>query len=132
MDYSAGLNISMEETHVCVVDQDGAVVHESKTVSTAQAIAVELAKASSCCRVVFETGRMAPIRFHGVARTRISRGLHRKPASLPGAQLPDEVVDFHAREPRNLRLFGAREIIWLASFRLLTVRTINCLFLAAP
>jgi transposase len=66
MDYFAGLNISMEETHVCVVDRDGAVVHESKTASTAQAIAVELAKAPSCRRVVFETGRMAPILFHGL------------------------------------------------------------------
>ena len=30
MDYFAGLDISMEETHVCVVDRDGAVVRESK------------------------------------------------------------------------------------------------------
>ena len=31
MDYFAGLDISMEETHVCVVDRDGTVVHEAKT-----------------------------------------------------------------------------------------------------
>ena len=65
MDYFAGLDISMDETHVCVVDREGVVVHQSKPASTAQAIAGELAKASSCRRIVFETGRMAPILFHG-------------------------------------------------------------------
>jgi len=66
MDYFAGLDISMDETHVCVLDREGEVVHESKTVSTAQAIADELVKAPSCSRIVFETGRMAPILFHGL------------------------------------------------------------------
>jgi transposase len=65
MDYFAGLDISMDETHVCVLDREGVVVHESKTASTAEAIAGELAKAPSCRRIVFETGRMAPILFHG-------------------------------------------------------------------
>jgi hypothetical protein len=59
MDYFAGLDISMDETHVCVLDREGVVVHESKTASTAEAIAGELAKAPSCRRIVFETGRMA-------------------------------------------------------------------------
>ena len=59
MDYFAGLDISMDETHVCVLDREGMVVRESKTASTAAAIAVELAKAPSCRRIVFETGRMA-------------------------------------------------------------------------
>ena len=51
MDYFAGLDISMGETHVCVLDREGAVVYESKTESTAQAIANELAKAPSCRRM---------------------------------------------------------------------------------
>jgi hypothetical protein len=38
MDYFAGLDISMEETHVCVLDREGAVVHEARTISTAEAI----------------------------------------------------------------------------------------------
>jgi transposase len=66
MDYFAGLDISMDETHVCVLDREGEVVRESKTVSTAQAIADELVKAPSCSRIVFETGRMTPILFHGL------------------------------------------------------------------
>jgi transposase len=66
MDYFAGLDISMDETHVCVLDREGVVVYESKSESTAEAIAGELAKAPSCSRIVFETGRMAPILFHGL------------------------------------------------------------------
>jgi transposase len=68
MDYFAGLDISMDETHVCVLDREGVVVRESKTESTAQAVANELAKAPSCRRIVFETGRMAPILFHGLSQ----------------------------------------------------------------
>jgi transposase len=47
MDYFAGLDISMDETHVCVLDREGMVVRESKAESTAEAIAGELAKAPS-------------------------------------------------------------------------------------
>ena len=68
MDYFAGLDISMDATHVCVLDREGVVVHESKTASTAEAIAGELAKAPKCRRIVFETGRMAPILFHGLSQ----------------------------------------------------------------
>ena len=56
MDYFAGLDISMDETHFCVLDREGVVVYESKTASTAEAIAGALAKAPSCRRIVFETG----------------------------------------------------------------------------
>jgi transposase len=68
MDYFAGLDISMDETYVCVLDREGAVVYESKSESTAQAVANELTKAPSCRRIVFETGRMAPILFHGLSQ----------------------------------------------------------------
>jgi transposase len=51
MDYFTGLDISMDETHVCVLDREGAVVYESKTELAAQAIANELGKAPSCRRV---------------------------------------------------------------------------------
>jgi hypothetical protein len=59
MDYFACLDISMDETHVCVLDREGVVVHESKTASMAEAIAGELAKAPGYRRIVFETERMA-------------------------------------------------------------------------
>jgi hypothetical protein len=67
MDYFAGLDISMDETYICVLDREGEVVYESKTASTAEAISAELSKAPSCRRIVFETGRMAPILFHGLS-----------------------------------------------------------------
>jgi transposase len=53
---------------VCVLDREGVVVYESKSESTAAAIAVESSKAPSCRRIVFETGRMAPILFHGLSQ----------------------------------------------------------------
>jgi len=68
MDYFAGLDISMDETRICVLDREGAVVYEGKSASTAEAIADELAKAPSCRRTVFETGRMAPILFHSLSQ----------------------------------------------------------------
>ena len=55
MDYFAGLDISMDETRVCVVDREGVVLHEGKSASLAEAIAGELAKAPGCLRIVFET-----------------------------------------------------------------------------
>jgi transposase len=36
MDYFAGLDISMDETHVCVLDREGVVVRESKTVGVSR------------------------------------------------------------------------------------------------
>jgi transposase len=34
MEYFAGLDVSMEETHICVIDREGVVVHETKVWST--------------------------------------------------------------------------------------------------
>ena len=55
----------MDKTHVCAVDRDGAVAYEGKSASTAEAIADKLSEAPSCRLIVFETGRMASILFHG-------------------------------------------------------------------
>lgn len=67
MEYFAGLDVSMEETHVCVLDLDGVITHQAKVASTHANIAQELKKAPACRRVVFETGRMGPMLFHGLA-----------------------------------------------------------------
>ena len=50
MEYFAGLDISMEETRMCVIDREGVVVHEQRTASTPEAIAAPLAKAPGCRR----------------------------------------------------------------------------------
>src|SRR3984893_11276197 len=68
MEYFAGLDVSMEETHVCVMNRDGAVIHEVKVPSTPADIAAALAQAPACGRIVFETGRMAPMLYHGLSK----------------------------------------------------------------
>jgi transposase len=66
MKYFAGLDVSMEETHVCVIDQDGKVILEARTPTAPKAIAAALARGPAVERVLFETGRMAPSLFHGL------------------------------------------------------------------
>jgi transposase len=66
MEYFAGLDVSMEETRVCILDRDGKVIHEVKVSSTPSDIEAALARAPACRRVVFETGRMAPMLHHGL------------------------------------------------------------------
>ncbi len=66
MDYYAGLDVSINETHICVVERDGAVVLEAKASSTPETIAAVLGTAPACKRIVLETGRMAPMLFHGL------------------------------------------------------------------
>ena len=66
MEYFAGLDVSMAETHLCVMNRDGAVMYEVKVPSTPADIATALAQAPACERIVFETGRMAPMLYHGL------------------------------------------------------------------
>jgi len=66
MEYFAGLDVSMEETHVSVVDRDGKVILEARTPTAPKTIATALAKGPAVERVLFETGRMAPTLFHGL------------------------------------------------------------------
>lgn len=65
MDYYAGLDVSLEKTHICVLNGEGSVVHEATASSSPEGIATALAAAPACLRVVFETGRMAPMLYHG-------------------------------------------------------------------
>src|SRR6202045_5413366 len=66
MEYFAGLDVSMEETHVIGVDRDGKVILETRTPTAPKTIAAALAKGPTVERVLFETGRMAPMLFHGL------------------------------------------------------------------
>jgi transposase len=66
MEYFAGLDVSMKETHICVMDRDGKVALDAKAAISPAATAVELAKAPAVKRIVFETGRMAPALYHGL------------------------------------------------------------------
>jgi transposase len=66
MEFFAGLDVSMKETHICVVDCEGAIVLETSTSTLPEAIAGALARAPGCQRVVLETGRIAPTLYHGL------------------------------------------------------------------
>ena len=68
MEYFAGLDVSMAETHVCVVTRNGTVVHEAKAPSTPTSIAAALARVPNCRWILFETGRMAPMLYHGLSQ----------------------------------------------------------------
>src|SRR3989440_9252986 len=68
MEYFAGLDVSMAETQICVMGRNGAVIHKAKVPSTLADIAAELAQLPTCRRVLFETGRMAPMLFHGLSQ----------------------------------------------------------------
>src|SRR5436309_12436047 len=58
----------MGVANVCVVTRNGAVIHQAKVPSTPADIVAELAKVPACRRVLFETGRMAPMLFHGLSQ----------------------------------------------------------------
>ncbi|MBQ4827543.1 transposase, partial [Leisingera sp. HS039] len=66
MDYFAGLDVSMEEPHICVFDREGTLIREGKTQTSSVAIAEFLAAGPDCKDAVFETGRMAPRLYHGL------------------------------------------------------------------
>ena len=66
MQYFAGLDVSMEETHICVLDREGTLIREGNTRSSPAAITGFLADGPPCEQVVFETGRMAPMLYHGL------------------------------------------------------------------
>ena len=93
MDYFAGLDISMDETHVCVLDREGVVVHESKTASTAEAIAGRIGESAELSSHRFRDGANGADPVSRVEPTRSARGLCREPASLPGAQVSGDPQD---------------------------------------
>src|SRR5438132_10159256 len=68
MEYFAGLDVSMAETQICVMARNGSVIHKAKVPSTPADIAAELAQVPACRRIVFETGRMSAMLYHGLSQ----------------------------------------------------------------
>ena len=83
MEYFAGLDVSMAETRVCVVTQDGALILEVKVPSTSADIAAALAQVPVCQRIV-STMRKARIalarRLAIIMHAMLRQGTEFKPA----------------------------------------------------
>ena len=60
MKHYAGLDLSMESTQVCIVDENGRKLVSEKTESSPEAIAAMLERYGPIERAVIETGRMSP------------------------------------------------------------------------
>ena len=57
MEYYVGLNVSLKQTSICVVDQSGTVVREGSSISDPEAISVYVrSKAPDAVRIGLETG----------------------------------------------------------------------------
>ena len=61
MEYFSGLDVSLEEASVCVIDETGKVPREGKVLSRPQAIATFLKETESTFeRIGLEAGQLAP------------------------------------------------------------------------
>lgn len=87
MEYLAGLDVSMEQTHIYILDRDGVLIREGKAASTPKGISEFLVSGPLCAKVVFETGRMAPMLYHGLAELGVPVVLHREQTSISGPQI---------------------------------------------
>lgn len=68
MTHYAGLDLSMETTEVCVIDEAGRFVSAARVESTPEAIAEALAQVGEVERAVIETGRMSSAICLGLER----------------------------------------------------------------
>ncbi len=84
MEYFAGLDVSMEETHICILDREGALIREGKASSTPKAIADFLASGPPCAKVVFETGTDGTNALPWADGAWCPGCLHREQASISG------------------------------------------------
>lgn len=66
MKHYAGLDLSMETTQVCIVDEKGGKIASMKVESTPAMIAQALHEVRGVERAVIETGRMSPAICHGL------------------------------------------------------------------
>ena len=88
MDHFAGLDISMDEIHVCVVDRDGAVVYEGSRHRWPRRSRTSWRKRRAVVESSLRPGRIAPILFHGLRELGFP-----VVGRLPGAQVAGDPQD---------------------------------------
>ena len=67
MSHYVGLDVSLKETSVCVVDADGRVVWRGTCRSTPEGMSATVGKrAPEAVRVVLESGTLSPWHWHGL------------------------------------------------------------------
>jgi transposase len=67
MEVFIGMDISLQETHICIVDGTGAIVHEGRTLSTSFALREYLRREGKnwqIKRIGFETGALSGHLYH--------------------------------------------------------------------
>ncbi len=71
MDVYVGMDISLRSTHVCLVNTAGEVLQEGSARSEVVALEAYLRQHTrkySIQRIVFETGQLSTVLFHGLAQ----------------------------------------------------------------
>ena len=92
MKYFAGLDVSLQETAVCIVDEDGIVISEGKTASEPGDLARWIAATGlAVTRVGLEAGPLSPwlyagLRAAGLPARSIAMGRSPRPAMGPCAK----------------------------------------------
>jgi hypothetical protein len=76
MEYFAGLDVSMEETHVCVMNREGVIAHEEKTVTTPEANRSFIRKSAGVPPSCFRDGPDGADALSWAGRSECACGLH--------------------------------------------------------
>jgi transposase len=88
-----GLDVSLEQTSVCVVDDTGATIWRGKCSSTPESIRAVVAKhASEAVRIGLETGQLSTWLFHELRARQLPGHLHRR-ASCKGRAVASDQQD---------------------------------------
>ena len=89
MEVYVGLDVSLKETAICVVDGSGEIVSEGTVLSEPSALAGFLrAKAGGAKRIGLETGPTTTWLWHEL-RARFAGDLHRRPSCQGGPLFTD-------------------------------------------
>src|SRR3954462_15510036 len=114
MEYFAGLDVSMAETHVCVVTRNGAVIHSAKGPSSSCRYCSRARAGSALPSDRIRDGPDGPNAVSRLEPTWLTRHLHRESAGLHGF----EAVSDAQNRPQRCARPGA-----LGSHRLLQARS---------